>query len=146
MSPDDSRARAAIRAHPAYEQTDPPPPPSSIQRSVYARAAELSFPRLLGLIAAAGAAMSGVVATLGTAAVNVIAAVRQPDAAREALELRKKLEAVETRMNGRFGLNLEEDARRTGDDQLHEELRLIRSRIEKRLPVVTPEPGRAPAP
>lgn len=119
------------RTHPAFEPSYRPPPPSergmSETPSVMARAARTPLARLLVMIAAACTGLAGVVTATGAAVANVIASVAEANARRTNGEIDRRIEAVETRVNGRFGLDLEEKARREKDDELLREIESVRA-------------------
>lgn len=125
--------RDVRRNHPAYEATIPPPPrPAEDERpSFMARAAQTPLARILVLAATAATATAGVVTATGAAVVSVINAVAEANARRSNVEIERRLEAVETRMQGRFGLDLEEKARQAKDEELAEELALTRGELRE---------------
>ncbi len=126
------RPRDPRRNHPAYEISSPlPPPPKVPSTSVLARAAHTPLARLLVMIAAATTGIAGVFTALGAAVVQVVDSVAEANARRSNVELDRRIEAIEVRVNGRFGLDLEEKARQRKDDEVDEELGRVRSRIRK---------------
>lgn len=130
--PDDPDARALLRRHPAYEPTTPPAPPKRLPPpprvpsepppeetpSFAVRAARTPLARLLVLIAAAATALAGVIAAIGSATTSIIGAVADAKARRTNVEIDNRLNAVETRVNGDFGVTLETQTRQKKDEEL----------------------------
>ena len=116
--------------HPAYEPTDPPPPPrvpSDVETpSVMARAARTPLARLLVMLAAATTGIAGVITATGAAVVSVVNAIAEANARRQNPEIDRRIDAIETRVNGRFGLDLEEKARREKDEAIMREVERLR--------------------
>lgn len=126
----------ARRNHPAFESTEvtsPLPPPAKVPSFTE----RYPLARVLALTAAAGTALAGLVAALGASVVNIIEATTEAKARRTNAEIEVRLQAIETRVNGDFGLPLETKARQEKDDELAEDLARLRlefreSRIKKR--------------
>ncbi len=123
------------RRHPAFEPSVPAPPrvPVTVSDtpSMMARAARTPLARLLVMIAAATTGIAGVVTATGAAVVQVIDSVAEANARRSNVELERRIDAVETRANGKFGLDLEEKARLKKEEETEDELARIRSRLRK---------------
>ena len=115
--------------HPGYEPTDPPPPRET--PSFMARTANTPIARLLVMIAATATAVTGVVTATGAAVVSVINATGEANARKTNAEIDRRIDAIEVRVNGRFGLDLEEKARQKKDEEIDDELGRIRARIRK---------------
>lgn len=120
----------ARRNHPAYESTEitslPPPAktPSFVER--------YPITRTLALIAAAGTALAGCIAALGAAVVNIIEASTEARARRTNAEIEVRLQAIEARVNGDFGMKLETETRQKKDEELERELSAVRKMIRER--------------
>ena len=95
--------------------------------SVMATAQKVPLFRVLVMIATTGAAVSGVIAAGATAAVSIITALRPASNA----ELKQKLDAIETRVNGDFGMKLETETRQKKDEELKTELDAVKSDLKK---------------
>jgi hypothetical protein len=96
-----------------------------------ARAAVAPFTRTLALIVAASTGIAGVVTATGAAVVNVIDSVTESRARRTNAEIDRRLDAIETRVNGDFGLPLETKTRQEKDDELEQEIERLRSEMRK---------------
>lgn len=111
------------RRHPAYEATDPPPrmppptPPSG--RPSFMARATTPFARTLALVIAASTGLAGVITATGAVVVNVIDATTEARARRTNAEIDRRLDAIETRINGDFGLKLETETRQKKDEELN---------------------------
>ncbi|HEX9641818.1 MAG TPA: hypothetical protein VGB13_10960 [Candidatus Krumholzibacteria bacterium] len=90
------------------------------------QATRLSFGRTLVLIAAAGTAVSGIIAATGAAVVNVITAMRPPSN----VEIAKRLDGMETRLNGDFGLKLETETRQKKDEELDKKIEKVENKVK----------------
>jgi uncharacterized membrane protein YccC len=84
------------------------------------------------MIAAACTGVAGVVTAIGAAVVNVVQATAEANARRSNAEIDRRLDAVETRVNGRFGLDLEEKARREKDAEITAEQERLWAALAKR--------------
>jgi hypothetical protein len=128
---DDFAAREAPTA-PARPRRRPEPLPQAypslppvdapvLTPSVMASVSRVPLGRLLVVIAASGAAVTGVVAAIGASVVNVIVALRPPSNA----DIERKLQAIETRVNGDFGLPLEQKTRQEKDAELERKVEAV---------------------
>lgn len=122
---------ARRRAQPQLELPSLPPPAEvpAMTPSVMASVARVPLGRLLVVIAASGAAITGVVAAIGAAAVNVIVALRPP----ANVVVMQEIEALKTRANGDFGLKLETQTRQEKDAELEKKL----EKVDQRLNAIT---------
>jgi len=113
---DRAAAEEVLGRHPGYEPSIPPGPdvvPGP--PSMAARAAQLPLARLLAVIAAAATGIAGIITALGGAVVNIIAALKP---SQEHGQLSRRIDAIETRVNGDFGVTLEAETRRKKDEEL----------------------------
>ena len=94
-----------------------------------ARAARTPLARLLVIIAAACTGVAGVITATGAAVVNVIATISEANARRTNAEIDRRLDAVETRVNGGFGLPLETKTRIENEAKVADELTQIKARL-----------------
>lgn len=83
------------------------------------------------MIAATATAVTGVITATGAAVVSVINATGEANARKTNAEIDRRLDAIEVRVNGRFGLDLEEKARQKKDEEIDDELGRIRARVRK---------------
>jgi hypothetical protein len=123
------------RKHPAFEPSLPAPPrvpvASSDTPSMMARAARTPLARLLVMLAAATTGIAGVITATGAAVVSVVNAVAEANARRQNPEIDRRIEAVETRVNGGFGLPLEVETRQKKDEEIVKELDAVKIRLNK---------------
>jgi hypothetical protein len=106
---------------------------AGVTPSLMVQAARLPLARMLIIIAASSAAVTGVVAAVGAAAVNVITALRPASNA----EIRTELDAVKVRVNGDFGMKLETETRQKKDAELEkkiEDLSLAQQKLAASIP------------
>jgi len=111
---------------PGYPSFPPQAPVPELTPSVMASVARVPLGRLLVVIAASGAALTGVVAAIGAAVVNVIVALRPPSN----VAIEQRLQAVETRVNGDFGMKLETQTRQEKDAELEKKIEKVESRVK----------------
>ncbi len=120
------------RNHPAYEVSSPlPPPPKAPSTSYMARAATMPLAKLLALAVTAATALVGLVTATGAAVVQVINATAEANARKSNTEISRRLDLVETRVNGDFGLPLETKARQAKEAEVEDELGRLRARVRK---------------
>jgi hypothetical protein len=103
-----------------------------------ARAAHTPLARLLVMIAAACAGVSGVITALGATVVSVVDSVAEANSRRSNVIIERRLTDIETRVNGRFGLDLEEQTRRAKDDELAEAIDALRLEVRSTRRRATP--------
>jgi hypothetical protein len=77
------------------------------------------FARTLALVIAASTGLAGVITATGAVVVNVIDATTEARARRTNAEIDRRLDAIETRINGDFGLKLETETRQKKDEELN---------------------------
>ncbi len=94
-----------------------------------ARAARTPLARLLVMIAAACTGVAGVVTATGAAVSNVIATVAEANARRTNVEIDRRIDAVEARVNGGFGLPLETKTRIENEAKVSDEITKIKARL-----------------
>jgi hypothetical protein len=94
-----------------------------------ARAATTPLARLLVLIAAATTGAAGVITACGAAVVNVIDSVADAKARRTNVEIDRRLDAIETRVNGDFGLKLETETRQKKDEALELSIEALKKEV-----------------
>jgi hypothetical protein len=120
----------------AVERTETP--------SMMARAARTPLARLLVMIAAATTGIAGVVTAIGAAVVNVVQAVAEANARRSNAEIDRRLDAVETRANGDFGVKLETKSRQEKDAEITAELERVWAAIARRDDALSKRRGDSP--
>ena len=106
---------------------------AGVTPSIMAQAARMPLARVLIVIAACSAAVTGVVTAIGAAVVNVITALRPASNN----EIRAELDAVKTRVNGDFGVKLETETRQAKDAEIEkkiEALALAQKKLSDSLP------------
>lgn len=126
------------RNHPAYEAPAEVPtpvptpwPPEPRTPTFGDKMARTPLPRLIALIAATCTAGAGLVTATGAAAVNVIEAWTDAKARRTNAEIDRRLDAIETRVNGDFGLPLETAARQKKDAEIDDEISRLRAELRE---------------
>jgi hypothetical protein len=82
--------------------------------SLMAQAEKVPILKTLAILGGASASLAALVTAIGTVVVNIITAQRPASIA----DLEEKIVSVESRVNGRFGLDLEEKARIAKDEEL----------------------------
>lgn len=87
---------------------------------------------MLALIVAACTGLAGVITATGAAISNVIDSVAEAKARRTNAEIDRRLDAIETRVNGDFGLKLETETRQKKDDELEKAITVLRERMRRR--------------
>jgi hypothetical protein len=84
---------------------------------------------LLVLIAATCTGLAGVITALTAGVVSVVNAVAEANARRSNVAIEHRLDAIETRVNGGFGLPLETEARHKKEVEFEAELTRIKARL-----------------
>jgi hypothetical protein len=105
---------AADSVYPHYAAASLP----GVTPSVMARADKIPLVRLLIIIAAVSTGVGGAAAAIGAAVVSIITALRPPSNA----EIMKRIELLETRVNGDFGLPLEVKTRQDKDEAIEKRI------------------------
>lgn len=134
QQPGRGRRRREAIIESSYPSYAPHTELADISPSVIERSAKVPFLRMLMLIAAASAGVTGIVAATGAAVVNIIAALRPASNA----DIAKRLDGIETRVNGDFGLGLEVQTRQAKDDELKkaiEEVQKAQKELKERFVV-----------
>lgn len=109
-------------------------PPAALTPSVMAKAAKLPLLKQLVIVITAATAVSGIITALGAAIVNIITALRPPSN----YEIERRLDAMETRLSGDFGMTLETQTRQKKDEELGtklDKLEKAQKAIQNHLPL-----------
>jgi HAMP domain-containing protein len=117
------------RKHPAFEtasEVTSPLPPAPGVPSLSTRA---PFLRTLALVAAVCTGLAGVITATGAAIVSIIDAWAETSARRTNAEIDRRLDAMEKRVNGDFGLTLETTTRQKKEVETADEIDRLKSRV-----------------
>ncbi len=87
---------------------------------------------MLALIVAACTGLAGVITATGAAISNVIDSIAESRARRTNVEIDRRLDAIETRVNGDFGLKLETETRQKKEAEIEESIRALKERMRRR--------------
>lgn len=92
--------------------------------------ARVPLARLLILVAAATTGLAGVITATGAAVVSIVDAVAAAKARPANVEIDRRLDAFETRINGDFGLKLETETRQKKEAEFDGRLDKMRAELE----------------